>query len=135
MLVALVLLLFGGILFFGARREEKTVVHVNLSATEVAEIKSLVRTEMRRRLLPGFSWHNIIRMPAALSKELQCDILAISPNTTNFITVAVGKPVPGEPDKMTDGGYFFLEKDTNGWHLDRTAGYPDYYTVRLPAHR
>jgi hypothetical protein len=135
MLAGLVVLVCGGLLFFAAHWEEKISVGGNLSATEVAEIKSAVRAEMRRRIFPRFSWWNIKHLPAATVKELRYKILSIDCYQTNIVRVQTGlpRPEPGDPQFVWELGWewYDVEKGTNGWRLRPSVTYLDF-DVLLP---
>ena len=130
MLAGLVVLVCAGLLFFAAHREEKITVRGNLSATEVAEIKSAVRAEMRRRIFPRFSWRNIKHLPAAVVKELRYKILSIDRHQTNIVRVQTGlpRPEPGDPQFAWELGWewYDVEKGTNGWRLRPSVTYLDF---------
>jgi hypothetical protein len=114
-LVALVLLVMGGVLWFVTHREEEVVVRGNLSATDVAEIKRAVRSEMRREVFPNFSWSSVKGLPAAAWKYSQ--------NTIRVVTVqeSMGEVIVfvGKKRGTLDG--FEVIKEADGWHVYPSA--------------
>src|SRR5947209_2385221 len=117
MLVALVLLILGGSIWFATRREEKIEIIGNVSAKDLAEIKSIVRAERRRSVFPSFSWQTIVDLPTAAFKELRYRITVIDCYKANTVVVTIGQPPlkPHEVRTMVDS--YFLMKTSNGWHI------------------
>lgn len=112
MIVALVLLVAGGVIWFVARREEQIEVRGNLSAKDLAEIKSAVKSELRQEILPDFSWSSIKSMPTATSRYFQNRIRVVAVlDNTNSVIVGFGNP-----QRLSDS--FELMRGTNGWSVN-----------------
>ncbi|WP_150107548.1 hypothetical protein, partial [Pedosphaera parvula] len=99
MLVALVLLVLGGGLWFSMRREETILIHGTLPAKDLAEIKSIVRADMLRNVFPSFSWHNVHYLPAVASVTFRSRIFEIHCFGSNAVIVTTGVD-PGKPNKL-----------------------------------
>jgi hypothetical protein len=125
-------LVFCGIVFLAGRHEEKVAVDGNLSANDLAEIKSIVQVEKRRSVFPGFSWRNILHLPSATIKELRYKFIEIARDKTNSVIVTTGLPQPKSGDSWTGYEWYELEKDSNGWHLLPPDPYPDHKRTEMP---
>jgi hypothetical protein len=135
--ILVLLLLCGGIFWLVERPEEKIVVHGNLPAKDLAEIKRVVRSEMRRQVFAHFSWSTVKALPAKLMELLHKKIETINVETYAKVFVEVDIPpkyvVPSAtmpPVSMTNDykiiQYFMLRTNTNGW-----ASYPpEIFNIR-----
>lgn len=115
--VGFVLLVVGGVLWFGTHLEDNVVVVGNLSATDVAEIKRAVHAEMRREVFPSFSWASVNGLPAAAWKYSQSTIrfVTIQESEANEIIVFAGKK------RGTLNGYQVIRRQTDGTHITRPS--------------
>jgi len=112
MLVAMVLLVAGGAIWFIAGHEERIAVRGNLSARDLAEIKRAVRSELRKEILPDFSWRSIKSVPSEASKYLQRRIkVVVQAGDTNAVFVGFGNS-----ERPFDS--FSLIRGTNGWRVN-----------------
>ena len=68
------LLLGGGLVWFAIRREPPIDVQGHLSPRDIAEIKNLVRAEMRKEAFMGCSWRSPQQLPAAIQTFLKFQI-------------------------------------------------------------
>ncbi|EEF58819.1 hypothetical protein Cflav_PD1992 [Pedosphaera parvula Ellin514] len=108
-----VLLVVGGVIWFGTHREEKMEVRGNLSAEDLAGIKNAVRSELRREILPDFSLASVKELPATTLRRLQSKILLVEvQNSTNTVIVRI----KSSHDPMES---FSVINGTNGWHVQR----------------
>jgi hypothetical protein len=118
MLVGLVLLVFGGVLFFTAHRQDEVVSIYEMSATDVAEIKRLVHLEKRREIFPDFSWSSVVHCPAAALRCLKDRITTVYVfDDGRMVFVGFGKRPTGWYDVEIGDDFYQLIKDTNGWHI------------------
>ena len=116
-LLAFLLLLFSGILWFALHRDEKIVVEGNLSATDLAEIKRLVRSEMRRRVFPDFSWASVKALPASSLTYLQSQVLFIYAPANDPVLVAIAKSRRPDASGNFPSDNLSLMKDADGWRI------------------
>jgi hypothetical protein len=115
-LIALALLLFAAIFYFSFHRDKQIIVVGNLSAQDLAEIKTVVRAEMRHRILPDFSWSSIKSLPASTMDFFQNRIQTIIVTADSKASVWF-TPQHDEGFNALNLEAYELEKGTNGWRL------------------
>ncbi|MDB6124089.1 MAG: hypothetical protein JWQ71_3082 [Pedosphaera sp.] len=109
MLIVVLLLIFGGILWFATHREVPIKVIGDLPAKDLAEIKSLVRHEMKREIFPFVSWRNVKGLPSAIwrfSTVQKTDVLTSDGKTVDIrVTTRQGTM------------YYRAQKGINKWQI------------------
>jgi hypothetical protein len=121
-LVGLVLLVFGGVLFFRPQHEEEFVVDGVLSVADIAQIKRVVRLEMRREIFPSFSWNGLIHLPAASMQYYQNRAIAVYVPEKDAAILLTGRSSTGRFDDAKVSDVFSLTKGSNGWQFKATIG-------------
>jgi hypothetical protein len=112
-LIAMLFLVFSGILWFATRREVPIEVQGNLSSKDVAAIKRVVRREMRRQVFPNFSWPTFKQLPKAVKKFSALRIKYISTKGNRVVAIVVTE----EAGRVSMDDSFTLKKGTNGWQM------------------
>lgn len=102
-LISVVVVSLAGAVWFNGGGEQPVEIKGDLSAKDVADIKGVVRRELRRRILPGFSMQNIKELPTTVKNFSRLRIRSIQLFTTG-------------PSKslLSVGGGFFVGWTTPG---------------------
>ncbi len=91
------------------------VVKGYLSPQELAAVKSLVKKDMAKRLLPKFSWADAKALPANLRAYFKYNIVEIDTQILTQTDVKVGDGATIESSKHVCE--YILLKDANGWRI------------------
>jgi hypothetical protein len=118
--VIIVLALLGvGLAVFLVTRDSgpPVVVHGNVSAKDVAQIKSAVRRELWRDAFPNFSWATIKALPRSMRRVQKVRIVRISGltlfNGTHLANVRIEEP--HEEGRFQPPYDYDFTNGPNGW--------------------
>jgi hypothetical protein len=120
-LASVVLLVLGGIFWFALHREQSIQGTGDLPAKDLAEIKRIVRGDLRARFLPHFSWSGIKKFPGEINRFSQIRISRISvvPGMPGEIMVKVA--FPADLSGRAPEACYHLQKGPGRWQiLNRT---------------
>jgi hypothetical protein len=124
------LLLLGGLAWFALRREPPIDVQGHLSPRDIAEIKNLVRDEMRKEAFTGCSWRSPQRLPGAIQTFLKFQIKQIHATGPGRVEVLAAPFV----DKNSSTTNVFNLKSSPAWALEERLVYQTskgYTTCRV----
>ena len=90
------------------------IIKGNLSASDISQIKSAVRDELKAAMIPPISLKSIKYLPGGISRYVKTRILSIESRDLEraFAEVALDG-VQSSSNKLT----YIAVKETNGWRL------------------
>jgi hypothetical protein len=106
------------------RPQKAAVVTGNLTVREVAEIKRVVWKDVRRRVLPSFSWASIKALPANAKWYFKQELRSIDASRSGHIYVTISGP--GDPEIFERDRYEVVS-GTNGWKAYRRHDTYDFF--------
>ena len=86
----------------------------NLPDKDVNEITAVVRHELRKEVLPRFSWESVRELPSSIRRYRRSPILSITVHTDGTVEVMTGKvygPLNGS------GRIYQLKRGAKGWEV------------------
>jgi hypothetical protein len=116
---ALLLLVSGGIIWFGVFRNPLVTTIGNLPPHEVAEINRIVRKEEIRRIFPSISWLSVKRLPGAIRDYSRYQIAVTHVRNNRQIIVSTSH---GYEEEFLSN--YYVEKGSNGWQVVPRYSFP-----------
>lgn len=118
--ISAVALLGAGLVGFLLTRDAgpPVVVYGNLSAKDVAEIKSAVRRELWREAFPNFSWATVKELPRSVRRALKAHVIRITAwpqNATPGASVRIADPYGPERLGFGRSRVLGVTNGPNGW--------------------
>jgi hypothetical protein len=113
--ISIVAVVVAGICLLPMRPAKAIPVNGNLSAQDITDIKRFLKRDLRRKILPDFSWRSFKGLPAAARNYFKYEILEIDASTDPNETVLFVKLTFHRSASKPEFSYYQMTKSTNRW--------------------
>jgi hypothetical protein len=133
-LLCIPVVLFVVLLWSAGSRTIPVDVVGELSNEDVAEITAGIKREMRRQIMPDFSWQSFKAAPGVLKRNLAIKLFTISEWTPRFANVYVWLNTNELPRFTRSENSIFLKPGSDAYDKFRALAYTNALNMRFSHH-